>query len=141
MSEQNRSSESPLGLAAGELAAHYHSQPQLVRDQQGWSRIIALIADDCSDAVRLEISDGYIVTIAAAPTSAADAETSGVPPAHVAIRGPQSLLQRILRLQQSVSEPYLFGELTVEGPEPDFLRLDYIVTTLFVAAQRAEARR
>lgn len=141
MSGQNQSPKSPLCQAAVELAAHYHGTPQLVRDQQGWSRVIALISDDCTDAVRLEISDGQIAAITATAARTEAAETSEVPAANVVIRGPQSLLQRILRLQQPVSEPYLFGELTVEGPEPDFLRLDYIVTTLFVAAQRAEDRR
>lgn len=125
MSDRPSSLSSPLSDAACELAAQYHAQPQLVADQRGWSRAISLCANDSADAVRLEITDGWVSAI----TPAAELEPSAAP-AHVVIRGPQALLQRILHLRQPPSEPYLFGELTVEGPEPDFLRLDYIVTSL-----------
>lgn len=125
MSDRPSSLLSPLSQAACELAAQYHAQPQLVADQRGWSRAISLCADDSADAVRLEITDGWVTSIEAATASGESAS-----PPHVVIRGPQALLQRILRLRQPPSEPYLFGELTVEGPEPDFLRLDYIVTSL-----------
>lgn len=134
MSMENSSSQSPLCQAAHALAQRYHAQPQLVRDQQGWSRAIALCADDCDDAVCLQIDDGHVAAISnPALRDSARSAASSAPP-DVVIRGSQALLQRILRLQQLPSEPYLFGEIIVEGPEPDFLRLDYIVTTL---AQRS----
>jgi hypothetical protein len=36
----------------------------------------------------------------------------------------------VLDLRISPNEPYLFGELTVQGPEADFVRLDYIATEI-----------
>lgn len=142
MSPDNPASESPLQQAALALAQHYNAQPQLVSEQRDWHRTIALTADDCDDTVRLEIRGGQ-VTVLSNPTSCAPSAASpSAVPADVVIRGSQALLARILRLQQLPSEPYLFGELVIEGPEPDFLRLDYIVTTLAqMAAPAVEGRR
>jgi hypothetical protein len=42
----------------------------------------------------------------------------------------QRTLEEVLRLRLGPNEPYLFGELTVQGPEADFVRLDYIATEL-----------
>ena len=42
----------------------------------------------------------------------------------------QRTLEGVLRLRLGPNEPYLFGELTVRGPEADFVRLDYIASVL-----------
>lgn len=134
MREDNQAAASPLQRAAQTLVARYHGQPKLVSDQAGWSRIIALLADDTSDGVRLQITSGQVVSI--------DPPDRPVTPPVVdlIVRGAQATLQRILQLQQLPNEPYLFGELTVEGPEADFLRLDYILTSLHFAMPSEERR-
>ena len=63
MREDNQAAASPLQRAAQTLVARYHGQPKLVSDQAGWSRIIALLADDTSDGVRLQITSGQVVSI------------------------------------------------------------------------------
>lgn len=141
MRDENPSSQSPLCQAAHALAQHHNAQPQMVRDQRDWRRTIALCAEDCDDAVRLLIEDGQVAVIHDLGSPSAGHSVADDSQPDVIIRGSQALLERILRLQQLPSEPYLFGELTVEGREPDFLRLDYIVTTLAQTIASAAGRR
>jgi putative sterol carrier protein len=51
-------------------------------------------------------------------------------PATLVVSSDERTLCDVLRLQLSPNEPYLFGELTVQGPEADFVRLDYIAMEL-----------
>lgn len=110
-----------------ELAAfitRYHENQALVRDQKGWDLTLLLECTDSGEAVWLRISDGIAVEVR--ELTAAD------PPlrSDVVVRAERSILSDILALRRLPSEPYLFGELLVRGPEPDFLRLDYIVSAL-----------
>lgn len=107
-----------LAAARGFVAA-YAARPALVADQQGWHCAIALVADDTQAAVRVDIADGRVTSVG---------PDQGV--ADVTVRASQAVLLDVLELRRSPNEPYLFGELTVQGPEAHFLRLDYIATTL-----------
>ncbi len=69
--------------------------------------------------MRVSIADGHV--------QALDAGHSG---ADVTVRASCAILLDVLELRRSPNEPYLFGELTVQGPEAHFVRLDYIATTL-----------
>jgi len=111
---------STLAQAAARFAESYHARPALVEEQRGWSRTFLLRASDADDAVAVRVEDGRVVEIAAAPQGEAD----------VVITADAATLQDVLELRRSPNEPYLFGELTVRGPEADFARLDYIVEIL-----------
>ena len=124
-----------LSQAAHWLADHYHRQVDLLAEQRGWNLRLTLLADDEAQGTTLQLVDGRIAAIAShdppsghAPDGPADPLPQ--PSCDVLIRGHHALLRDILLLRQTPSEPYLFGDLIVQGPEPDFLRLDYIVSTL-----------
>jgi hypothetical protein len=121
---------SDLLSAAAWLRARYHRHAALVDDGRGWSLRIALLPSDHAEGVTLEVREGRIHDIAPYRAGRDGDSELTAPAGDVVIRGCQSLLVDILRLRQSPSEPYLFGELGVDGPEADFLRLDYIVATL-----------
>jgi len=97
------------------FAVEYHARPALVAEQRGWSRTIALCAGDTGERAGARVDDGHIVELY-------DDER----PSDVTIRADAGTLYDILDLKRSANEPYLFGELTVQGSEADFLRLDYI---------------
>lgn len=133
--------DAALVQAAQWLRDCYHSHPHLPDEQRGWNLRLTVQPTDAGSAVLLDIRDGYLVeilTISQDPPSqdvSPQARSPGdvrspQPGAHVHIQGPLALLCDVLRLRQPPSEPYLFGELLVLGPEPEFLRLDYIVSTL-----------
>lgn len=105
------------------FVAKYHQSAALLQDNRGWSLSIALIATDSQEAVWLRVDDGRAVEVK--PLCA---------PSDIVVRAELEVLRDILRLERLPNEPYLFGELTVQGPEPDFLRLDYILTSLAGAA-------
>lgn len=111
--------------AAVSFAELYHASDALLRDNRGWSLTIALLATDSQDAVWLRVDDGHLVEVKPIPSDT---------PAVIVVRAECAVLRDILRLERLPNEPYLFGELVVEGPEPDFLRLDYILTSLAGAA-------
>ncbi len=46
------------------------------------------------------------------------------------ITSEKSVLLDILELRRDPNEPYMFGELTIQGPEDHFMRLDYVMTVL-----------
>jgi hypothetical protein len=101
------------------FAVEYHARPELVKEQRGWSRTIALVAGDSGEQVGARVDDGRIIEIYDEPR-----------PSDVTIRSDAATLREILELRRSPNEPYLFGELTVQGSEADFLRLDYIAGCL-----------
>jgi hypothetical protein len=109
---------SPLAQSLSRFAAAYHARPELVAEQRGWSPTIALVAADTGAAARARLEDGRIVALD-------DGDTGDV-----VIRADERTLREVLELRQSPNEPYVFGELVVEGPEADFMRLDYIATVL-----------
>lgn len=107
-----------LAAARGFVAA-YAARPALVADQRGWHCAIALVAEDTQAAVHVRIADGHVTAVEDGPCAA-----------DVVVRAANAVLLDVLELRRSPNEPYLFGELTVQGPEAHFLRLDYIATTL-----------
>lgn len=96
----------------------YRARPVLVAQQAGWSPTIALRATDTGAGAGVRFTDGR-----AAPLEGAAAPT-------LVVSADQRTLEGVLRLRLGPNEPYLFGELTVQGPEADFVRLDYIATEL-----------
>ena len=138
-------SDGDLLAAADWLRGRYHQHSRLLHEGRGWSLRLALLASDADQGAALHIRDGHIDAIWAVDSAAASAcdraISVGQPPWDVVIRGPLRLLRDILCLRQPPSEPYLFGELAVSGPEPDFLRLDYIVSTLAQPEAQPEAQR
>jgi hypothetical protein len=103
----------------------YHQRESLVRDQEGWNQSVTLIATDQEEGVLISILDGRVIEV-----RQLSAAMMASPAAGVVVFGARALLSEILRLQRQPSESYLFGELIIQGREPDFLRLDYIVATL-----------
>jgi hypothetical protein len=113
-----------LHAEAAAFVARYHANSALLADQNGWDVSIALQATDTGEAVWLRVADGVVVEIRAIVSP------SSVPAADIVVSAERSMLSDILGLRRLPSEPYLFGELLVRGPEPDFLRIDYIVSAL-----------
>jgi hypothetical protein len=97
----------------------YESRPELVAEQQGWSPIILLAANDAVARVAVSLRDGRIDQVA-----------DGAADATLEITGGIDTLCDVLTLRRDPNEPYLFGELSVMGAEADFVRLDYIVSRL-----------
>lgn len=121
-----------ISAAAAELEAAlqiflraYQAEPALMAEQRGWSPVIALVATDVGARVRLEVKDG--VVIASGPDDAACDERHD---ATLVVSAELRILRDVLELRCDPNEPYLFGDLTVAGPEQDFLRLDYIASRL-----------
>jgi hypothetical protein len=107
-----------LARALDRFLDAYRSHPELVEEQRGWSPVIALAATDAVARVSVSLSDGQVT--ASAPPGAPTLE----------IRADLRTLCDVLELRRDPNEPYLFGELVVQGPEADFLRLDYIASRL-----------
>ena len=78
-----------------------------------------LQAVDVADSVYLEIVAGRVVHVGKTPVGAS-----------LTVRSALSVLMDILQFRRDPNEPYLFGELTVQGAEDDFMRLDYVMTRL-----------
>lgn len=119
------SPSSQLAQAASAFVASYHAHPTLASQQQDWSLRIALCAADTAESVTFQVEQGRVTAVHSAPASI-------IPPvdATIVATADVAVLCDILYLRKSPNEPYLFGDLIVSGPEADFLRLDYIVTTL-----------
>ena len=109
---------SELRAALSVFVDAYLARPALVRLQKNWSPTITLRATDTPAEVTVRFADGrpLVESGAAAPT--------------LVVSSDEATLCDVLRLQRSPNEPYLFGELTVQGPEADFVRLDYIAMEL-----------
>ena len=109
---------SELRSALAVFVDAYLARPELVRLQNGWSPTITLRATDTPAEVTVRFVDGrpLVESAASAPT--------------LVVCSDERTLCDVLRLQRSPNEPYLFGELTVQGPEADFVRLDYIAMEL-----------
>lgn len=105
----------------------YSGRPQLVAEQSDWSVRILLrtpsyeAPEDDAPAVAVQLVRGRVTGIEPQP------QRLGT---DVTVTAELGVLIDILDLRTSPNEPYLFGELVVDGPEPDFLRLDYLVSSL-----------
>jgi len=111
----------PLSPLEGPLARFidlYHRNGRLVADLAGWNCRIRLATDDPPAAIDLTVADGRAFL---------GGRGDGI---DLTVRAPTGVLLDILELRRDPNEPYLFGELTVEGPEGHFMRLDYMVSTL-----------
>src|SRR5690349_3420486 len=51
----------PLAAAAAHFIAIYNARPDLVAEQRGWSRAIALVASDSGESVALRAADGLLL--------------------------------------------------------------------------------
>ena len=111
-----------LGEALASFLRAYEAQPELVAEQRGWSPVIALGASDEPARVTVALMDGCVSRVDHGATSAT--------PATLEITADLCTLCDVLELRRDPNEPYLFGELTVAGPEADFMRLDYIASRL-----------
>jgi hypothetical protein len=100
--------------------ARYHASAALVGEQAGWNCSIVLAAEDTAEQIGLQLEDGRVVAVG-----------PGGELADLIVTAPSALLVDILELRQDPSEPYMFGELTVQGEERHFTRLDYVVTSLY----------
>ena len=110
---------SALQTALEKFIILYHANSQLVSQQSGWECSIALYASDTDEAITLQINDGKVVTLAQ-PLHEVD----------LLVTTSASVLFDVLELRRDPNEPYMFGELTIQGPEAHFMRLDYVMTML-----------
>src|SRR5262245_19731461 len=108
-----------LADATTAFVAHYHARPDLMDEQHGWDCTIALLAADSGECVTVRVRDGRVAEVHERDE-----------PAQLVVRADRATLCDVLELRRGPNEPYLFGELTVRGPEADFLRLDYIAEAL-----------
>lgn len=99
--------------------SRYRINESLCADMRGWHCTICLETTDANDCVRLNIEDGQVSEIVEGPSSP-----------RLTVRSERQILLDVLQFRLDPNQPYLFGELTIEGNEDDFLRLDYVVTRL-----------
>ena len=97
----------------------YQERPALVEEQRGWSPVIALAASDTGARAVVSLEDGRVARVG-----------GEAQPATLEVRADLDILCDVLMLRRDPNEPYLFGELSVQGAEADFVRLDYIVSRL-----------
>lgn len=116
--DANADENCDLVEALGGFLRAYLGRPDLVGQQKGWSPTITLRATDTAATATVPFVDGRPQRL----------EATG--PATLVVSSDERTLCEVLRLKLSPNEPYLFGELTVQGPEADFVRLDYIATAL-----------
>ena len=105
--------------ALGNFVNRYQGNKALVAEMRGWSCGICLETVDDLHCVCLGIEDGQVVTLGDASL-----------PYALVIRSDLEVLLDVLEFRRDPNEPYLFGELTIQGAEDDFMRLDYMVTRL-----------
>jgi putative sterol carrier protein len=110
---------SMLQTALSRFIARYHDDTALVADHADWFCRILLVAADSGETVPLAVANGRVEALAAMEQ-----------PAGLVVTADTAVLLDVLELRRDPNEPYLFGELTIEGPEADFMRLDYVVTKL-----------
>jgi putative sterol carrier protein len=116
---------SALRVALTRFIERYHGATDLVAEQAGWNCRIRLVAADTQETVPVAIADGRVQAI--------DAWLDDVT---LIVTADEAVLLDVLELRRDPNEPYLFGELTIEGPEPDFMRLDYVMTIMAAAHSR-----
>ena len=97
----------------------YHANTDLVAEQSDWQCAIKLHTTDSQETLTLNLQGGRVVEMGS-PLTEVD----------LLIQADTPTLLDILEFRRDPNEPYLFGELTIQGPEAHFLRLDYVVTQL-----------
>jgi hypothetical protein len=116
-----------LEAALATFVRAYVACPQLVRQQRGWSPTIELRATDSAARVIVPFVDG-VPRLWPRDYEAGSPRLNETPT--LVVSSDERTLCEVLELRLSPNEPYLFGELTVQGPEADFVRLDYIATEM-----------
>jgi len=88
---------------------------------------VRLAAADAAEAVTLTVESGRVTGILEGRQDEAqgDGERNAL-----TVTAARAILLDILALRLNPNQPYVFGELTVRGDEADFLRVDYIASTL-----------
>lgn len=114
---------SKLSVPLDRFVSLYHANHALVTGQSSWSCSIVLEADDSHERIGLRVERGRVVRVG-------DADDRP----DLIVTAPSAVLVEILELRRDPSEPYMFGELTVQGEERHFTRLDYVVTSLYPEA-------
>lgn len=109
----------PLMAALHRFVTTYHGAQKLVDQQSDWHSRIALVAADSGESINLQVHSGRVSGIGD-PLDEVD----------LVVTANDGVLVDILTLKRDPNEPYLFGELTVQGKEAHFMRLDYVVTML-----------
>jgi putative sterol carrier protein len=108
-----------LNHALHNFLAIYHATEDLVTEQADWQCAIQLLATDTQEMLTLHLVNGRVVEIG-----------HDLDPADLLVKAEATILLDILEFRRDPNEPYLFGELTIQGAEAHFLRLDYVVTQL-----------
>ena len=106
-------------VAAEEFVAIYHADAKLCADQADWECVVRLQASDAPQRVTIAVRNGQ------GPCVIGGTET-----ANLIVTAPLQILLDILQLRLNPNQPYIFGELTVAGQEADFMRVDYVASTL-----------
>ena len=109
----------PLFTALGGFVERYHEAHSLVEQHKDWDSSVSLVAADSGETINLQVREGRVTGIGK-PLGEVD----------LVITANEQMLLDILELRRDPNELYLFGELTVQGEERHFMRLDYIVTML-----------
>ncbi len=109
----------PLMAAAEEFVAIYHADAKLCADQADWECVVRLQASDAPQRVTIAVRNGRVRALSA-----------GTDTANLIVTAPLQILLDILQLRLNPNQPYIFGELTVAGQEADFMRVDYVASTL-----------
>jgi putative sterol carrier protein len=109
----------PLLTALRAFVAIYHEAHSLVEQNKDWDSRVSLVAADSGESINLQVRNGQVTAIGE-PLQEVD----------LVITANENILLDILELRRDPNEPYMFGELTVQGDERHFMRLDYIVTML-----------
>lgn len=108
-----------LNQALYNFVAIYHATENLVLEQEDWQCAIKLFATDSQETLTLRLVNGRVIEI-----------DHNFIQEDLLVKAEEATLLDILEFRRDPNEPYLFGELTIQGAEAHFLRLDYVVTQL-----------
>jgi urease accessory protein UreE len=108
-----------LNQALYNFVATYHATENLVLEQADWQCAIKLFATDSQETLTLRLVNGRVIEIG-----------HDLDQEDLLVKAEEAILLDILEFRRDPNEPYLFGELTIQGAEALFLRLDYVVTQL-----------
>ena len=108
-----------LETAARAFVERYHGDARLCAEQADWDCSLRLEASDAPQQVGIDVRKGRVTALGPQAESA-----------DLVVTAPLRTLLDILELRLNPNQPYLFGELTLRGAEDDFMRVDYVASTL-----------
>ncbi|MEO5694373.1 MAG: SCP2 sterol-binding domain-containing protein [Usitatibacter sp.] len=108
-----------LATSARAFVHRYQADEGLKADHRDWNCTLSLQANDDPQRVGIVIVAGEVQSLLV-----------GAGAADLVVSAPLATLVEILELRLNPNQPYLFGELTLQGEEADFMRVDYIASTL-----------